>query len=329
MSLTVNYVSESDLLARIFPRLLPAGAAVVGPGDDAAVLAAPDGRVVITIDTLVENLDFRLWRANGHLTSGFDVGWKAAAQNLSDINAMGARATSLVVSLTLPGSTRVSWVEDFADGMSAAIGDLGATGCGVVGGDLGGGRDLAITIAATGTLEERDPVLRSGALPGDNVALAGTVGRAAAGLALMESDHKLSSLEPLLQRYAMLQRRPRPPLGAGPAAAAAGAHSMLDISDGLMRDAGRIATSSGATIHLDRRIIERFSAPLRAAGLLLGVDPMEWVLSGGEDYGLLATFPAEVKLPGGFVRVGRVSEGDAAVEVGGTIVSEGWDHFSG
>ena len=89
-------------------------------------MAAPDGRTVVSIDTQVADQDFRLQWNNGYRTSGYDVGWKAAAQNLSDINAMGARATSMVVSLTMPPETLVSWVEDFADGMSAGIRELGA-----------------------------------------------------------------------------------------------------------------------------------------------------------------------------------------------------------
>ncbi|MHA7276381.1 thiamine-phosphate kinase [Arthrobacter sp. HLT1-21] len=330
MNLTVADLSESGLLARIFPRLPPAEAAVVGPGDDAAVLEAADGRVVISIDTIVENLDFRLVRANGHVTSGFDVGWKAAAQNLSDISAMGARATSLVVSLTLPSQTEVKWVEDLADGMTAAIRQLGADGCGVVGGDLSGGRDLAVAIAVTGTLETRDPVLRSGARPGDVVTLAGTVGRAAAGLSLMESNFESTFLSPGLLQLVDAQRRPRPPLAAGPAAALAGASSMLDLSDGLIKDAGRIAAASSVAISLSLDAATRLAAPLREASTLLQMDPLEWVLSGGEDYGLLATFPSRCDVPESFHAIGRVVEGAPSVTVGSRDrATGGWDHFAG
>ena len=196
-ALTVAGLSESQLLGRIFPRLTipqpnggPAAASylLLGPGDDAAIVAAPDGRTVLSIDTQVADQDFRLEWNNGYRTTGYDVGWKAAAQNLSDINAMGARATSLVVSLTMPPETLVSWVEDFADGLVAGIRGLGAPACAVAGGDLGRGRELAVSVAILGTLDGKEPVLRSGARPGDTVALAGTVGRAAAGLALLESD---------------------------------------------------------------------------------------------------------------------------------------------
>jgi thiamine-monophosphate kinase len=140
----VAALSEAELLARIFPRLSMGGshsqATLLGPGDDAAVVAAPDGKTVISIDTQVQDQDFRLEWPNGYRTTGFDVGWKAAAQNLSDINAMGATATSLVVSLTLPPGTPVSWVEDLADGLTAGTRELGATRCSVAGGDLGRGR---------------------------------------------------------------------------------------------------------------------------------------------------------------------------------------------
>lgn len=329
MTLSVSDLTESGLLERILPRLSGSMEAIVGPGDDAAVISAVDGSFVLTIDSLVENLDFRLARPNGHVTSGFDVGWKAVAQNLSDINAMGARATSLVVSLTLPSATHVEWVEDLADGMAAAVAQLGAKRCGVVGGDLGAGRDISVTIAATGTLESIGPILRSGGRPGDVVALAGSVGRAAAGLAIMESHHLASTLTPGLIELVNAQRRPCPPLAAGPAAARGGASAMLDLSDGLVKDAARIAAASSVAINIDGDAARRLALPLRGAAALLGVDPLGWVLSGGEDHGLLAAFPRSTTLPSGFHVIGTVAEGDPKVTIDGQrIAAGGWDHFS-
>jgi thiamine-monophosphate kinase len=329
MPLTVGDLSESVLLQRIFPRLARADAAIVGPGDDAAVLAAPDARTVISIDTLVQDKDFRLERANGFRTTGYDVGWKCAAQNLSDINAMGARATALVVSLTLPPATPVQWVEDLADGLTDAIEQLGASGCGVVGGDLGGGAAIVVTAAVTGTLESRAPVLRSGAQPGDVVALAGTVGRAAAGLALLEAGTPLDGLADDALALIAAQVRPEPPLTAGPDAARAGAHAMLDISDGLVRDAGRIAAASSVAVDLDPAALRGLAEPLRVAAVLLGKDPLEWVLSGGEDHGLLAVFGPENTLPDGFTAVGSITAGTPHVTVGSQApASIGWDHFA-
>ncbi|WP_247045622.1 thiamine-phosphate kinase [Arthrobacter rhizosphaerae] len=335
--LTVADLTESGLLARIFPRLKGASGAgallLLGPGDDAAIVGAPDGRTVFSIDTQVQDQDFRLQWPNGHASTGYDVGWKAAAQNLSDINAMGAQATSMVVSLTLPKETQVSWVEDFADGLSASIRELGALRCSVAGGDLGRGRELSVTVAILGTLDGRDPVLRSGAAPGDVLALAGTVGRAAAGLAILESGHSVASLAPGLRQFVDAQCRPFPPLASGPLALEAGASAMLDISDGLVRDAGRMAEASQVVVDLDPESLKLLAAPLAPAGRLLRTEPLEWVLGGGEDHGLLATFPAGVQLPRGFAAIGSVQalagNNSTGVNIAGRPADlVGWDHFA-
>lgn len=336
-ALTVAGLSESQLLGRIFPRLSAGPAAgtslLLGPGDDAAIVAAPDGRAVLSIDTQVADQDFRLEWNNGYRTSGYDVGWKAAAQNLSDINAMGARATSLVVSLTMPPDTLVSWVEDFADGLVAGIHGLGAPGCAVAGGDLGRGRELAVSVAILGTLDGKEAVLRSGARPGDIVALAGTVGRAAAGLALLESEIRVGDLAAPQRALMDTQCRPQPPLAAGPAAREAGASAMMDISDGLVRDGNRLAAASNAVLNLDAAVLKELAVPLLPASELLGTDPMTWVLGGGEDHGLLATFPAGVQLPPGFTAIGSVvapapSESTGVKIAGRPADAVGWDHFA-
>jgi thiamine-monophosphate kinase len=335
---TVSAMSESGLLARIFPRLEMVGGAhgsatLLGPGDDAALVAAPDGRTLISIDTQVQDQDFRLQWASGYRTTGFDVGWKAAAQNLSDINAMGGKATSLVVSLTLPPETPVSWVEDLADGLTAAITELGATHCSVVGGDLGRGTEISVTVAVLGTLEGGNPVLRSEARPGDVLALAGTVGRAAAGLALLESSTPVQALIPAQRALVETQCRPRPPLAAGPRARAAGATAMMDISDGLVRDGGRLAAASGMVLDLDPLELKRQAEGLSPASDVLAVDPLAWVLGGGEDHGLLATFPANIQLPAGFTAIGSVQAPGTHTGPGVTIAGRvagatGWDHFA-
>ncbi|MGY2746035.1 thiamine-monophosphate kinase [Arthrobacter sp. UYCu723] len=336
-SLTVAALSESELLERIFPRLNRGTggnlAVLLGPGDDAAIVAVPDGRTVISIDTQVADQDFRLEWKNGYRTSGYDVGWKAAAQNLSDINAMGARATAMVVSLTMPPETAVSWVEDFADGLTAGIRELGAPDCAVAGGDLGRGRELAVSVAILGTLDGREPVLRSGARPGDTLALAGTVGRAAAGLALLESDTGVHSLSGEQRALMDTQCRPRPPLAAGPLAREAGATAMMDISDGLVRDGGRMAAASRAVLNLDAAALKELAVPLLPASTLLGTDPLAWVLGGGEDHGLLATFPAGLQLPPGFTAIGSIEApaplDSAGVKIAGRPADTvGWDHFA-
>jgi len=337
MTLTVDQLSESELLARIFPRLHAGTSTILGPGDDCAIIAAPDGRTVISIDTQVQDKDFRLRWPNGYATTGFDVGWKAAAQNLSDINAMGAVATAMVVSLTLPGTTPVSWVEDLADGLSAAIVALGASSCSVAGGDLSAGSELVVTVAVTGSMEGREPVLRSGARPGDQIAVCGSLGMSAAGWALQESRIAPEQYTPADRNAADLFNRPCPPLAAGPAGARAGATAMMDISDGLLRDAGRMAAASATGLDLDAAVLEDLAAPLTGIAATLGADPRQWVLTGGEDHGILSTFPADATLPAGFLRIGSVVSAEAkqpAVTLSGqnlrSVISGavGWDHFA-
>ncbi|MHA7270759.1 thiamine-phosphate kinase [Arthrobacter sp. HLT1-20] len=337
MTLTVAQLSESELLARIFPRLHTGCSMLLGPGDDSAIIAAPDGRTVISIDTQVQDKDFRLLWPNGSASSGFDVGWKAAAQNLSDINAMGAVATAMVVSLTLPGTTPVCWVEDFADGLSAAIVALGAPQCSVAGGDLSGGSELVVTVAVTGSLDGLAPVLRSGARAGDQIAVCGNMGFSAAGWALHESTIPAADFTPALAHAAQLFARPFPPLAAGAAAARAGATAMMDISDGLLRDATRLATASGVTLDLDGTVLRGVARGLEECAVALVADPFAWVLTGGEDHGLLSTFPAGVTLPRGFLRIGSVLSLDAAglaVTIDGQNFkgaadgAVGWDHFA-
>ncbi|WP_425956552.1 thiamine-phosphate kinase [Xylanimonas sp. McL0601] len=331
MTLLVRDLDETALLARIFP-LLPAGAAtLVGPGDDAAVVAAPDGRYVVSTDVLVEDLHFRRrW------STGYDVGVRAAAQNLADVAAMGGRPTALVVALAIPGDLEVAWVEGLARGLADACSHAGAA---VVGGDLSGAGVVMVSVAVHGDLGGAAPVLRSGARPGDVVAHAGVRGWSAAGLALLEAgkarpeDGALGAAGPLA-RYVAGYLRPAPPLDGGPAAVAAGVTAMLDVSDGLLRDAGRIARASGVVVDLDAVALAPYAADLGAAVAALGRDDddaLGWVLSGGEDHGLLATFPPDAALPAGFTRIGsvRAADGSPRVTVDGLApdVGPGWDHF--
>lgn len=319
---TLADLGESGVLARVFPRLpVPQGTSV-GPGDDAAVVAAPDGRVVVTTDQMLEGQD---WRPDW--SSAYDVGWKAAAQNLADIAAMGAVPTALVVSLTAPSSTPVAWVEQLADGLAGAC---AGTGAGVVGGDLSRGERIVVTVTALGDLQGRSPVLRSGARVGDVVALAGPVGWSAAGLALLRAGGGDAA-----PHLVAAHLRPEPPYAAGPAAADGGATALLDVSDGLLRDAGRIATASGVTVDLDLTAVGALADALNPAAEALGdVDlALRWVLTGGEDHPLLATFPPGA-VPPAYRPIGLVaSPAGADVLVSGRSPSElvgdatGWDHF--
>src|SRR5690606_10424082 len=234
-------LSETELIARFTP-LLPRGRATVVPtGDDAAVVAAPDGRFVVSTDVLVEDHHFR--RGWG---SARDVGARAAAQNLADVVAMGAVPTSMVVGTVLPPTTPLEWVLDLARGLADVCAPLGV---GVDGGDLSAGEQVVVAVTVHGDLEGRAPVLRSGARPGDVVAHAGAIGRATAGYAVLATGSTSDDPEAAVAVGAFL--RPTPPYALGPAAAEAGATAMMDVSDGLLRDAGRMARASGVGLVLD------------------------------------------------------------------------------
>ncbi len=328
----VDQLSEAQILARIVPILPKGDFTALGPGDDAAVVEAPGSQFVVTTDVLVEDVHFRRdW------SSGFEVGVRAAAQNLSDVNAMGASATSVVVAMVLPGDLELSWLEDFASGLAAG---LYPTGAGVVGGDLSIGEKLVISVTAHGTLAHR-PLRRNGARPGDTVAIAGNLGQSAAGLAALQAGAVSGALRGLdvpypFTRPVELYRIPEPPLEAGPLAASRGATAMMDLSDGLVRDAGRMAEASGVSIDLSRYGLQERAEELSAPARALGVDPYEWLLFGGEDHGLLVTFPPYVLVTNPFFPVGTVSEYSpelpererARVTLDGRPVKgKGFDHF--
>jgi thiamine-monophosphate kinase len=316
---SLETVSEIDALGRIFPRLPLSSAQLLGPGDDAAVLAAPDGRYVVTTDLMVHGPDFRLaW------SSPADLGWKATASNLADVAAMGARPTALLVAIAAPADTPVTVLEGIADGFREAC-DALAPGCGVVGGDLSASDTLTIAVTAFGDLEGRAPVLRSGAGVGDVVAVAGPLGAAAAGLALLferavDSDGAPDALLAADLRVERgdevdAQLRPSPPISAGVSAAIGGATAMLDLSDGLVLDARRIAQASGVAIDL--------------ASDALGDRP-DRALSGGEDHSLLAAFAAGSVLPVPFRRIGRVVDGSGVLVDGIPFDGlGGWDPYAG
>lgn len=324
----VGDLTEGEILDRIIP-LLPTGEhTLLGPGDDCAVVRAPGGSFVVTTDVLVEDRHFRTaW------STGAQIGARAVAQNLSDVASMGALATSLVVSLVLPADTDVDWVVDLASGMAV---EASRGGAGIVGGDLTTGEKIVIAITAHGYCVA-DPVTRSGARPGDTVAVVGTLGRSAAGFSALQSG----LVNPLLQgdevphefaEAVAAFRVPRPPYTAGPLAARRGATAMMDLSDGLVIDAGRLAKASGVSIELNSEALRRDADVLSEAGRELGVDPLQWILYGGEDHSFLATFPPFVLVAEPFRIIGSVGHPQAG-EAGGTVrldgreVHGGWDHF--
>jgi thiamine-monophosphate kinase len=312
---TLGDVGEDGILSLVFP-LLPGGPGVlIGPGDDTALLATPAGSVLATTDAMVRGRDWL-----DEWSSGADVGAKTVAQNIADIAAMGGVPSGLLVTLIADPATPLAWVRDFTQGLAKAAGEAGAA---VLGGDLSSAPAgvLVVSVTALGQCEGHQPVCRSGAQAGDVLAVCGSLGHSAAGLLLLERGQRERA--PELVRY---HRRPRPPHEQGPVAARAGATAMIDISDGLGRDAGRIARASGVGIELDE-------VPLGDDVLQLEhvVGPDEaWtcVIGGGEEHSLLACFPSGAALPGGWRRVGDVVAG-SGVRLRGLPVKGGWDHFGG
>jgi len=308
---TISDAGEFGLIEALTGIFAQGDQVVVGPGDDAAVLRVRTGHVVVSTDLMVEGRHFRRdW------VSAADVGHRAAAQNLSDINAMGGRATSLTIGLAAPADLPAEWALEFARGFAEECALVVAS---VVGGDLSRADQIVIAVTVLGACTVA-PVVRSGARPGDVLALCGRQGWAAGGMAVLGRGFR--SPRVLVEAY----RRPEPPYDAGQVAADAGATSMIDVSDGLLADAGHVATASGVAIDVHRDAFE-VAEPLQAVGAALGADPLQFMLGGGDDHALLATFP-DGSVPDGWLVVGAVAVG-AGVTVDGEEYDgpTGWTHF--
>ncbi len=306
MAETLADIGEFGLIDAITAGLRQGEDVLVGPGDDAAVVAVPDGRMVITTDLMIEGRHFRRdW------SEAYDVGRKAAAQNLADVAAMGARPTSLVVGLAAPPDLPIAWALDLARGL-AEEGEL--LGVSVIGGDTVQGERIVVAVTAFGTLDGRKPVLRSGARPGDEVAYVGRLGWAEAGYAVLARGFRSPRV------VVDAHRRPQPPYLEGPRAAIAGASAMCDVSDGLLADLGHIAKASDVTIDIRSRALT-VGEPLQAVAAATGKEPLSFVLTGGDDNALVATFePADV--PEGWHVIGIVAESNNE-RPAGTVTVDG------
>jgi thiamine-monophosphate kinase len=325
---SLGEMAEADVLARIFPRLPESTSTLLGPGDDAAVVAAPDGRFVVTTDMMVEGPDFRR-----EFSSAEDIGFKIAAVNLADVAAMGATPTALVVALGAPAETDVAVLESIADGLRLACESL-APSCGVVGGDLSSAPVLTLSVTAFGDLAGREPLTRSGARPGDVIAVAGELGAAGIGLEMLfaaEGPDEFSQVgqNPLTRA----QLRPHPPIALGVTAAVTGATAAMDVSDGLVLDASRIAKASGVSMVFDELGIAQCAAQIAVEALKQGFSDdeiVEHVLYSGESHALLTTFPIDQVLPLGFTPIGTViAQAAEPVYFGNRpLPIRGWNPFS-
>jgi thiamine-monophosphate kinase len=309
---TLGDIGEFGLVTELSRRFPQGEQVLLGPGDDAAVVAVPDGRVVVSTDVLVDTRHFRRdW------SEAKDIGHRVAAANLSDLNAMGGVASALTVGLAAPADLSVAWVLELADGIAEEAGLVGAS---VVGGDLTSADQLMVAVTVLGSVPG-DPVRRSGARPGDAVAIAGRQGWAAAGLAVLTRGFR--SPRVLVEAY----RRPEPPYAAGAQALRLGATAMIDVSDGLLADLGHVARASGVAVDVRTAAFE-IAEPLRAVGAALGVDPLGFILGGGDDHALVATFPAGTSLPPAWSVIGEVSDGEGvSVDGAGYEGPTGHTHF--
>ncbi len=358
-------MGEFGLITALSAWLPPGERTLVGIGDDAAVLAVPDGRVVATTDFLLEGRHFRRdW------SSAADVGHKAAARSLADLAAMGAEPSALLVALAAPADLPVSWARELAQGLAAECARASRCGASVIGGDTARADSVILAVTGLGDLAGRAPVLRSGAAPGDLVAVAGLLGHAAAGLALLSAGLPHDDL-------VAAHLRPAPPYEAGPEAADLGATAMIDISDGLLADLGHVAAASGVRIDLALDALRPGDALLAAARAVgdhassgrtdpgsrpdpatpppsaqarppsAEAQPLEalppeaqefealrWVLSGGEDHSLAATFPPGTRLPPRWRVIGAVHSAEGRPGHGVVVDGQpwaqapGWDHFA-
>ena len=315
-------LSEDELVAAIRRVLSGAGPEViVGPGDDAAVLAAPSGELVLTADALIEDVHFDLG-----FTSPRDLGYKAMVVNVSDIAAMGASPRAAVVTLALSPALEAAWVMELYGGMREAADEHALW---IVGGDLTRGDRVAISVTVAGDVAPGRAVRRSGARVDDLVAVTGSLGASAGGLRVARGGRVRTEVDRAMLRAHL---RPVARVGEGTVLARQGATSMMDVSDGLAKDLARLSEASGIRARV--RIADVPVAP--------GATEAE-ALGGGEDYELLVTLPgagaiesaaAELRATYGtaLTAIGDVVMGTGVVAVGDDGVERpleatGWDHF--
>ena len=312
---TIQQTGEFGVISQLTRGLIMPPHVSVGPGDDAAVFLV-NGSAVTSVDMLVEGVDFRTdW------SSASDIGRKTVAMSVADIEAMAALPAVIVIGLAIPADTPMSWAREFLTGVRE---EAELAHVALVGGDLSQASAIMISSTVIGQTAGCNPVLRCGAQPGDVVAYRGRLGWAGAGLAALSRGFRSP-------RAAVdAQRHPHVAYGAGRQAGLAGAHAMIDTSDGLLGDLGHIAKASEVVIDLDsaRFVVDD---PVATVGAALNIDPMEFVLTGGEDHALAACFPPG-HVPDDWQVIGFVNEcGDnpPCVLVDGKAYdkAQSWTHF--
>lgn len=317
MGETLADLGEFSAIERIAGVIPAESDLTVGVGDDAAVIKISESAVV-SVDTMVEGRHFK-----PEWCSATDSGHRAAGAAMADIAAMGGRPTGILLSLALPADTEIEWVEEFVAG---AVAECEVAGSQVLGGDLARSEIVMLSVTAIGSVPDSHAVTRGGAQVGDIIAIAGRQGWAAAGLTVLSRGFR--SPRALVNAY----QRPVPPYASGPAAAESGATAMIDVSDGLLADLRHVAVASDVLLDLDSETLP-VADQLADTSAAFNLDPLAWVLAGGDDHSLAATFPASAALPEGFTLIGKVlapSQNGPGVSVDGRQWSGqggGYDHF--
>ena len=306
--------SEATLIARLrelFNTSFQSGVEL-GIGDDAAVLAASNNKLVATVDMAVEGVHFRCdW------SSPFQIGAKLTTANLADIFAMGAKPKYLLVAAAISQVNNSEVITELAKGIRSVADNFKVT---VIGGDLSKAERMSLSITALGELSG-NPILRSNAQVGDLLYLSALPGLSAAGLAILNRG---------LDRPRYVVDAHLNPKLVAPDKLIKVATSLCDISDGLVTDAGNIAKASGVAIDLNKELIT--SAPdfkdLAELANELGEDVFDWILTGGEDHFFLATVnPSNASEELG-IRVGVVTTGGGEISLDGAIIKKsGYQHF--
>lgn len=323
-SSTLGDVGESGLVANILTQIRESGVAVtgveIGVGDDAAVLNTAGASLALSVDMYAEGKHFRTdW------STGIEIGRRCAAGSIADICAMGATPVGVLLAIGMPAVTPSHWSGEF---MAGFIQEATNAGAAVLGGDVSECDSIVISVTALGSVVSGTAVTRSGARAGDTVGICGRSGMAAAGLRVLQRG--LRSPRVLVDAF----RVPDIDYSAGARAAKSGATSMIDISDGLVADLEHIARDSRVGIELDTKA---FDVPqeLVATAAAFGIDPMAWILAGGDDHAIAATFPPKKDLPAGFMGIGKVTKSPAGeVLVNGVAYRHayeavpGFRHFS-
>ena len=306
--------SEATLIARLrelFNTSFQSGVEL-GIGDDAAVLAASNNKLVATVDMAVEGIHFRRdW------SSPFQIGAKLTTANLADIFAMGAVPKYLLVAAAISQVNNSEVITELAKGIRSVADNFKVT---VIGGDLSKSESMSLSITAFGELSGK-PILRSGAQVGDLLYLSSLPGLSAAGLAILNRG---------LDRPRYVVDAHLNPKLVAPDKLIKVASSMCDISDGLVTDAGHIAKSSTVNINLNKELI--INAPdfkdLAELANELGEDVFDWILAGGEDHFFLATVnPTSASEELG-IKVGVVTAGGGEILLDGVVINKsGYQHF--